>query len=273
MIDATNILQLDLLDLLFDGRNKNYGAYELRKNYRKRMLIAVTVTLFCCLLLFLLFTFASRSESRAGSVITDPILVNLKPTQQPQPQVIPPPPPKAKVPEVKIKQFTTPLITKQDVKPDEQPPENKDLETAKIGKVNVDGADDVGLAPQPSGDNKGVIDIPKKPKDDDDGIVMFVQIESQYPGGVDAWRYFLQKNLQFPSSASENGIEGTVIVQFIVDRTGAVSDVEAVSGPNELREEAVRVIKKSGKWTPAIQNGRQVKSYKKQPITFKLQTD
>ena len=68
-----------------------------------------------------------------------------------------------------------------------------------------------------------------------------------------------------------NEIQGTVVVQFIVDKEGNVSDVEAISGPNELREEAVRVIKKSGKWTPAIQNGRQVKSYKKQPIKFRLE--
>ncbi|MFL5748594.1 MAG: energy transducer TonB, partial [Niastella sp.] len=51
------------------------------------------------------------------------------------------------------------------------------------------------------------------------------------------------------------------------------SDVEAISGPNELRAEAVRVIKKSGKWTPAVQNGRQVKSYKKQPIVFRLESE
>ena len=62
-----------------------------------------------------------------------------------------------------------------------------------------------------------------------------------------------------------------MVVQFIVDKAGTVSDVEAISGPQELRDEAVRVIKKSGKWTPAVQNGRQVKSYKKQPITFKLE--
>ena len=62
-------------------------------------------------------------------------------------------------------------------------------------------------------------------------------------------------------------------MQFIVDKEGAVSDVEAISGPNELRAEAIRVIKKSGKWEPAVQNGRKVKSYKKQPITFRLEAN
>ena len=66
-------------------------------------------------------------------------------------------------------------------------------------------------------------------------------------------------------TSQDNEIQGAVVVQFIVDKGGMVSDVEAISGPQELRDEAVRVIKKSGKWTPAVQNGRQVKSYKKQP--------
>jgi protein TonB len=68
----------------------------------------------------------------------------------------------------------------------------------------------------------------------------------------------------------DQGIEGFVTVQFVVDKEGNVSNVEAVSGPQELRGEAVRVIKRSGKWTPAIQNGHKVKSYKKQPIGFRI---
>jgi len=79
--------------------------------------------------------------------------------------------------------------------------------------------------------------------------------------------------LKYPQEAQDNEIQGAVVVQFIVDKGGMVSDVEAISGPQELRDEAVRVIKKSGKWTPAVQNGRQVKSYKKQPIVFRLETE
>ncbi|MES1160642.1 MAG: energy transducer TonB, partial [Bacteroidota bacterium] len=100
-----------------------------------------------------------------------------------------------------------------------------------------------------------------------------VEIESSYPGGMPAWQRYLNKNLRFPDEAMNNEIQGSVMVQFIVDKEGNVSDVQAIGGPDQggLRDEAVRVIKKSGKWTPAIQNGRQVKSYKRQPITFQLQ--
>lgn len=100
-----------------------------------------------------------------------------------------------------------------------------------------------------------------------------VEIEAEFPGGSSAWLRYLVRNLRYPDSAINHNIQGKVWVQFIVDMEGNVSDVRAVDGPTQggLREEAVRLIKRSGKWTPAIQNGRQVRSYKKMPIFFKLE--
>ena len=99
-----------------------------------------------------------------------------------------------------------------------------------------------------------------------------VEIEPEYPGGPGAWMRYLNKTFRYPQEAQENEIQGTVVVQFIVDKEGNVSDVEAVSGPKngELRDEACRLIKMSGKWNPAIQTFRIVKAYKRQPITFRL---
>lgn len=109
--------------------------------------------------------------------------------------------------------------------------------------------------------------------EDYDKIFTKVEIESEFPGGASAWLRFLTRNLQYPSEAVNYRVQGTVIVQFVVDKQGHISNVQAISGPEMggLREEAVRVIRKSGIWTPAIQNGIQVKSYKKQPIVFKLE--
>jgi protein TonB len=122
------------------------------------------------------------------------------------------------------------------------------------------------------GDGKGLVEAPKKEEDDADKVFIKVEQESQFPGGPAAWLRFLNKTLRYPDDAVNNEITGRVVVRFIVDKDGNVSDVEAVSGPEQggLREEAVRVIKKSGKWTPAMQNGRQVKSYKQQPVTFEM---
>ena len=109
--------------------------------------------------------------------------------------------------------------------------------------------------------------------DDYDKTFTKVEIESAFPGGDAAWLRFLNAHLRYPDEAVNKRIQGTVVVQFVVDKQGNVSDVQAISGPliGGLREEAVLVIKNSGKWTPAIQGGRQVKSYKKQPIVFKLE--
>ena len=162
------------------------------------------------------------------------------------------------------------IVPDEQVTKDEMPPV-EDQENAKIGLDNKDGVKEGDMVIAPPGDGDGkVIELPKKDEDGMDGIFTSVQIESEYPGGAMAWQRFLNKNVRYPEQAVEQEIQGPVVVQFIVDKEGNVSDVVALSGPDELRAEAVRVIKKSGKWTPAIQNGTKVKSYKKQPIVFRL---
>ncbi len=138
--------------------------------------------------------------------------------------------------------------------------------------VSQEGVKDEGIVAPPVEDaGKGVVEAPKKVEEDWDKTFTKVEIESEYPGGPAAWQRYLNRNLRYPQDAIDNEIQGTVVVQFIVDKEGVVSEVQAISGPKELQDEAVRVIKKSGKWTPAVQNGRQVKSYKKQPIVFRLE--
>jgi periplasmic protein TonB len=107
----------------------------------------------------------------------------------------------------------------------------------------------------------------------DTGIIFTkVEVEAVYPGGTTAWLNFLKKNFRYPAEAVNNEIQGDVVVQFKVDLQGSTSDIHAISGPEKggLREEAVRIIQISGKWTPALQNGRQVRSYKQQTLRFKI---
>ena len=98
-----------------------------------------------------------------------------------------------------------------------------------------------------------------------------VEVESKFPGGERAWINFLQENLTYPKKAIRKKIQGTVVLQFIVDRDGTVSDIEAISGPEELQQGAIDVLKKTPNWIPAIQGGKKVKSYKKQPIVFRIE--
>jgi len=98
-----------------------------------------------------------------------------------------------------------------------------------------------------------------------------VQIESEFPGGKSEWNKFLAQNQRYPELAIKRTIEGTVLVQFVIDEKGKVTDVEVIQSVHRLLDrEAVRLIKSSPDWTPAIQSGRPVKSWKRQPIVFKL---
>lgn len=275
-MEANKILSADILDIVFEGRNKDYGAYELRKTYNKRLTIALIGMAALCALLFLGYILAntiSTGEDKA-IVVKDMQLEELK--QEEKKEEPPPPPPKPPdPPKVEMAKFTPPKIVKdEEVKEDEKPPEIEKLEDTKIGTINQEGVKDEGIvAPPVSDEGKGVVEAPKKVEEDWDKTFTKVEIESEYPGGPAAWQRYLIKTLRYPQEAQDNEIQGTVVVQFIVDKAGVVSDVEAISGPKELRDEAVRVIKKSGQWTPAVQNGRQVKSYKKQPIQFRLETE
>ena len=99
-----------------------------------------------------------------------------------------------------------------------------------------------------------------------------MEIEAEYPGGVPAWKQYLNKNLHYPDDAVKKEISGDVIVQFRIDSSGNTSDFKAISGPKKggLREEAIRVVKASGKWIPAVQNDKSVASYRKEVISFKM---
>jgi len=278
-MEVNKIMSADILDIIFEGRNKDYGAYELRKTYNRRMVAALVATAVLIALLFIAYVVANKiGESKDQEmVVQDVQLEEIKkeePKNEPPP---PPPPPKPEPPKVEMAKFTPPKIVKdEEVKEDEKPPEVEKLEETKIGTINQEGIKDEGIVAPPVSDaGKGVIEAPKKDETDYEQTFTKVEIESEYPGGQGAWMRYLNKTFRYPDQAVEQEIQGTVVVQFIVDKEGNVSDVEAISGPKEggLRDEAIRVIKKSGKWTPAVQNGRQVKSYKKQPITFRLQSE
>jgi protein TonB len=217
----------------------------------------------------------SANRDKKEMVVNDVQLEEVKQEEKKNEPPPPPPPPKPEPPKVEMAKFTPPKIVKdEEVKEDEKPPEVEKLEDTKIGSINQEGIKDEGIvAPPVSDEGKGVVEAPKKEEEDWDKTFTKVEIESEYPGGTSAWARYLNKTLQYPQDAIDNEVQGQVVVQFIVDKEGNVSDVQAVSGPDELKKEAERVIKKSGKWTPAEQNGRKVKSYKKQPITFRLETE
>lgn len=272
-MEANKILSTDFLDLLFEGRNKNYGAYELRRTYTKRLWTALLCT-------------ALAVAAIAGAVILkskltpkeDPNAVKIKemtiqeikeekPKDEPPPPPPPPPPKAVEPPKIEMKAFTPPKIVRdEEVK--EPPPAVEELKDTKIGTINQEGIKDVGIVTPPAAVDAGKGIVEAKPVEKEPEIFTKVEVDAAYPGN---WRSFLERNLDGQVAVDNGAAPGryTVIIQFVVDVEGNVSDVKALSSVGSgMEQEAIRVIKKSGKWKAAIQNGKPVKAYRKQPITF-----
>ena len=273
-MDINKILSADILDILFDGRNKEYGAYELRKTYSKRITYSLVGTFVICLLMLVGSIIAnSAGKKKAEIVVQDMNLENMKTEEKKPEPPPPPPPPKQEPPKVEITKFTPPKIVKdEEVKPDEEIKEVEKLEDTKIGTINQEGAIDEGVVAPPVEKGTGVVEAPKV-EEDYDKVFTVVQIAAEFPGGLPAWTKYLERNLNRDLPVENGAPPGkyTVIVSFIVSKTGAISDVTAENDPGYgTKAEAIRVITKGPSWKPAVQNGRNVIYRHKQSITFQV---
>jgi len=189
----------------------------------------------------------------------------------------PPPPPAPKPPVVEITKFTPPVIVEDEaVKPEDELKDMNELVDSRIGTMNIDGVKDADFTAPPLEKSTVVSEAPKKKEEDWEVTFKKVEIEAKFPGGPEAWKKFLERNLNADVAANEGAPVGNykVKVQFIVDKSGAISNVEAVEVPKECPgcgPEAVAVIKKAGTWQPAFQNGRNVNYQAIQYITFRVE--
>lgn len=272
MLTQTQILQSSFDDILFQDRNRSYGAYALRTGYKRNMALATGIMLLFCAAVFIT-GFSTGNKGR--TVLTHPhgpdVILDHFPDYEP---VIPPPPPTppAVAAAIRTEIFTPPLIVAGDILSEEMPPQQDDLLQAQIGLKHSEG-EDIGNIVAPPAETVHVAEVtkPGSPEMDYETIFTTVENPAEFPGGVSEWARYLQRNLRYPESARDMGITGVVRVQFIVDREGNISEVEALNDPGEgLAEEAVRIIKKGPKWRPAEQNGRKVIYRHKQAIVFRL---
>jgi protein TonB len=269
-MEAKQILKSDLLDILFEGRNKEYGAYDLRKTYNKRITTALIGTIVLILLVLIGSAIANKlNEDKSLTPIktTETTLSQIKPEEPPPP---PPPPPKLPPPPpVATIQFTPPKVVKDEevIKP---PPEIKEIEKAKVDVKTVEGTKDIGIVAPPSEEvGTNVVAAPVEKKEDPDQIFQKVEIEAQFPGGLGAWQKYVSRAINAQLDEFTDADYGTCVVRFIVDKTGTVSDVQATTMKgSKLAEIAVNAIRKGPKWTPAQQNGRYVNAYRLQPVTL-----
>jgi len=273
-MEPNKILQADVLDLLFEGRNKDYGAYELRKRYNRRITLALGITAAIAIVAiggtFLAKQLAPKSSDLKVSEV---VIQNVAPQDEQKPPPPPPPPPKTPPPpKVEMAKFTPPVIKKdEEVKKEEIPPVEK-LEDTKIDVQNQEGIKDQNIAtPPPVDEGKKVVEEPKV-----DENQVFTKVEIEASVDPKAWSRWLTTQLQrYIEDAASAGMEPgtyTVQVKFLVERDGSITDVQALNDPGfGLAKAAVDVVRKGPKWNPGIQNGKQVRSYHTQPITFVVQ--
>jgi protein TonB len=275
-MDVNKIMSADILDIIFEGKNKEYGAYELRKTYNRRITIAVSVMVAVCLLLFLGQLLAKEDDTEKNKIIVQDVQLEDIKKEEPKPEPPPPPPPpkQPEPPKVEITKFTPPKIVKdEEVK--EPPPPVEKLEETKIGTVNQEGVKDEGIPAPPVEVGTGVVEAPKKVEEDYDKVFTKVEKEAKFPGGMEGWKRYLERNLNANVAADDGAPTGnyTVKVQFIVDKEGGISNVQAIEVPKACPScgpEAVKVIKKGPKWEPAVQNGRNVIYQAIQFVTFQV---
>lgn len=254
-----DILKDQWLEIVFEGRNKIYGAYELRKSNPKTSVRALVIG-------SLLFGFAIAAPLLINmipkgndDVVLDQKIVTVKlpPKEQPKENIPPPPPPPPKVDQVK---FVKPVVAKAD-EITEEPPKIVELEKKKIGAETIKGDPDAELTVEPVGN--GPADIV-----DDNNIYSTagIEVKPDFPGGMAKFYKYVGNNYRSPE---EEGLSGKVYVTFVVEKDGSLTDIKVVRDIGYgTGKEAIRVLKACPKWNPGEQNGKKVRVLYSLPITI-----
>ncbi len=264
-MDPQQILKASLDDLVFENRNKAYGAYDLRTKYQRNLTLALIIAMGVYIISFsspyILSLIRPAEKAKPVKVIKVTELSEPPPIDKNTP---PPPPPDLPPPPPKTVKFTPPVIKPdEEVKQEDVPPPIEDIKEAEPAPVTEDVNVQYDFNATPT-----VVEE-AKPQ-----IFTYVEQMPDFPGGQTELMKFLQKNLRYPPAARENGIEGRVVLQFVVDEQGTISDIQVLRDiGGGCAEEAVRVVKMMPPWKAGKQNGNPVKVYFKLPVTFKLGTE
>lgn len=273
-----DLISRDWTEMVFEGRNKEYGAYRLRKNAGKRNLYSLITIFIAALAIWGGISLVKFVESRTKSVAQTSV-AELSTLNQPkkkaevkQPQKVKLEQPEKVVERVKSSvKFTAPVIKKDDeVKPEDELKTQDELMNTKtaIGALDVKGNDDA---------NGEVLKIKEavaqpEPKPEVEKVFDVVEQMPSFPGGPSALMEWLSNNVKYPVVAQENGVQGRVVVSFVVERDGSITDVKVVRGVDpSLDKEASRVVRAMPRWIPGKQNGSAVRVKYNVPVAFRLQ--
>lgn len=289
VMESNKILQSDYLDLLYNNRNKRYGSYQLRKNYKSSATKALVITLSAIVIGFGTPVLLQKSHAESNNLIADnssarEVITEIHDIKLPKPEIPKPieqttegksaPPKRAKT----IQNTVPKIVANNAVKPSIKPPDLSDLDNAVAGPVTFEGEGGNSIAttkkphsgPFGNGiDSTGDAETVKPPVIDEP--VNFSEIPPEFPGGLNALHAYLSKNVKYPRQAAEDGIQGKVVIKFVVNGKGEIEQAKVMRGIGAgCDKEALRVVNGMPKWNPGKQNGHAVKVYYTLPVDFRL---
>ena len=273
-----DLISNEWTDLVFEGRNQAYGAYKLRKGTAKRNVWALIIVGLAAALLYLGLQLQKMAEANKKVENTQAVELAKLNTEKKEAKVekkeIIKQEPEKVVEQVKSSvKFTAPIIKKDsEVKEEDEIKLDEVQKSDKaVGAFTVEGNDEVGGAVLKA---KEDIAAPEPPKHVVEETKPFTVVEQMpmYPGGYAALMGYLRDNIKYPTVAAENGVQGRVVVGFIVERDGSITDVNILRGVDpSLDREAMRVVKSMPRWNPGKQNGSAVRVKYQVPVSFRLQ--
>ncbi len=273
------------VDMVFASKNKEYGAYQLRKgtssrNIKSILILVIAAGLVGGFLAYKVHADKVAEEQRAymEALELSKLQEQAKKEQKKEDKKIQPKvEPKKEIPEVRESQkFTAPVIKKDELVKEENQVKQMDALKKDVAVSNQDqeGTKDRTVE---AVRNDIAVNVPPPPVEKKEEVKQVVEnkvfdIAEQMPsfkGNVNQW---LASNLTYPAVAAENGIQGRVIVQFVVEKDGSVSNVQVVRSVDPaLDREAVNVVKRMPRWNPGMNNGQPARVKYTLPVTFKLQ--
>jgi protein TonB len=271
-----DLVSNDWVELVFEGRNQTYGAYKLRKGTSKRNVLSIIIVLLAAVLAFSAVAIKKIVDANAAKVAATQVtelsaLDQAKKKAEVKKQIKVEPEKVVERVKSSVK-FTAPVIKKDsEVKPEDELKTQDQLmdNKAAIGSFDVKGNDDANGEVLKA---KEVIAQPEPPKQEENKVFDVVEQMPSFPGGNSALMQYLSSNVRYPVVAQENGVQGRVVVSFVVEKDGSITDVNVVRGVDpSLDKEAARVVKSMPNWIPGKQNGSAVRVKYNVPVSFKLQ--
>lgn len=274
MKNPQDYLKTDVIDIVFEGRNKEYGAYYLRKIYEKHVRNSLIIGALAVVIGISAPLIIEKIKDGIDAATKPTVVeVNLQDIQLPEdlPPPPPPPPPKEPPPPPKATIKYVPPVVKEDkdvVEEAKVVPPPPDLE---VGTKDQKGSDVIAVQQPAQGEGEPAPPPVVEEKKEEE-VFQVVEQQAEFPDGQAALFKWLSQNIKYPAVARENNIQGKVILRFIVEKDGTVNGVTVLRGTNDLLDkEAVRVVKDMPKWKPGKQRGNAVRSYFTLPVVFKLE--